>query len=166
MRTEQPEGVASAFTTLLSQFQTHPQTLLEPGLQTSLAPCKNSQGSTTGRRLQGQSRNHEPTASFRPLDCILSPSGSQTLPTANSKQQDPVEIFPPPPEPVLTRPRPFRHQHHPTVCHLRSQNQSSRGGSQFPGLFRIWYFIILLITKLVMKTGSSLRWIFSTASFS
>lgn len=29
------------------------ETLLEPGLQTSLAPCKNSQRNTTKRRLQG-----------------------------------------------------------------------------------------------------------------
>lgn len=143
VRPERPEGAASAATTLVSQLQTHPQTLLEPGLQTSLAPCKTPKGAQEGG---GYKARAETVNRQRPFGFLsASYSGQGHRPSVNlekadpshSKQQDPVAIFPPPPEPVLTRPRPLRHQHHPTVCPLSSsQKPSSRGGSPFPGLLR------------------------------
>lgn len=127
---------------LLSQLQTHPQTLLEPGLQSILAPCKTPKGAQEGGGYKARAVTMNRQRPFGFLSASYSGQGHrpsvnlEKADPSHSKQQDPVASFPPPPEPVLTRPRPLRHQHHPTVCPLSSQNPSSRGGSPFPGLLR------------------------------
>lgn len=125
---EQPEGVAAALTTLLSQFQTHPQTLLEPGPQTvgllARTPKRAQQGG--GYKARAETMNQQRPFSFSSASCpirVTDPINLVKADPSHSKEQTarPSGNFSTTTSTCFTRRRPFRHQPHPTVCHLRSQ---------------------------------------------